>query len=497
MARDGRPGLARHAGRRTLSIANLEGLHFRDLAIFERRARRAPRAAYDAPVRRLAGCGRRIGAAAEREAPDGAQGRGDAGDGAGRPDGPLTGRVRSPSAGRAHGARIGAASGGPRRRRRAMRDEIEPMRTVSETVWDPFVRLFHWGLAGCVAAAAVTGFLLDATWIEVHLWAGTVGLTLVAARTLWGFWGPTHARFADFVTGPRAALAHLRDLRDGRVHRHRGHNPLGGLMVVTLMTVVALLALTGALAYGGVLKSGPFAFAASFAEGRTAREIHEALAIGLLALVALHVGGVVFESRRLRENLARAMIDGRKAVRPGDAPTRPVRARTGAAILVGAGVFAVTAAVAGKLAERPAANMPVATLDPTYVAECGACHTAYHPSLLPRASWRALMAGLDDHFGEDAWLPEETVAEIGAWLDANAAESADTLPANLLRRVNPENPIAITATPFWTRMHAEIPDAVFASAPVGGRGRCQACHADAASGRFHPSAIAIPKETTR
>jgi cytochrome b len=369
--------------------------------------------------------------------------------------------------------------------------------TAVEMVWDRFVRLFHWGLAACVAIAAVTGFLLGATWIDVHLWAGTVGLALVAARTLWGVWGPTHARFADFFTGPRAALAHLRDLRAGRVHRHRGHNPLGGLMVLALMGVVGLLALTGALAYGGVLKSGPFAFAESFAAGWTAREIHEALAIALLALVALHVGGVVFESRRLRENLARAMVDGRKAIRPGDVLSHPVHARAATAVLLGSGAFIVAASVAGKLSELPAPNMPVATLDPTYAAECGACHAAYNPSLMPRVSWSVLMSGLDDHFGEDAWLPDDTAAQIGAWLEANAAETADTKAANLFRRVNPENPIAITATPFWTRTHADIPDAVFAAAPVGGRAQCPACHGDAAAGLFHPSNIAIPEETTR
>jgi hypothetical protein len=269
------------------------------------------------------------------------------------------------------------------------------------------------------------------------------------------------------------------------------------MMVVALMVVVSLLALTGAVALGGVLKSGPLAFAAPFAAGWTAREIHEALAIALLALVWLHVGGVAVESLRLRENLVRAMIDGFKAVRPDDALARPVKARTATALLIGAGAFLVAAAVAGKLGQLPAPAMPVATLDPVYVEECGACHTAYHPSLLPRPSWARLMGELDDHFGEDASLPGDTTAGIAAWLDAHAAETADTKPANLLRRVDPGNPIAITATPFWRRTHAAIPDAVFAAAPVRGRGQCPACHADAASGRFHPAEIAIPKETDR
>ena len=91
-------------------------------------------------------------------------------------------------------------------------------------------------------------------------------------------------------------------------------------------------------------------------------------------------------------------------------------------------------------------------------------------------------------------LDDATAGRIAAWLDANAAETADTLPANRLVRPDPAHPLAITATPFWTRVHSDIPDAVFSARAVGGRSQCSSCHADAAAGLFHPAAIAIPKE---
>ncbi|NJL73594.1 MAG: hypothetical protein HC888_19780, partial [Candidatus Competibacteraceae bacterium] len=182
-------------------------------------------------------------------------------------------------------------------------------------VWDRFVRLFHWSLAASVATAAATGFLVGATWADVHVVAGTSAVALVAARLVWGVLGSTHARFSDFLVGPRAVISHLRGIAAGASVRHRGHNPLGGWMIVALMLVVAGLAMTGVVVLGGVAKSGPLAYATSFSVGWTVREWHEAAAFVLLGLVALHVAGAVAESLRSRENLVRSMIEGTKVAR--------------------------------------------------------------------------------------------------------------------------------------------------------------------------------------
>lgn len=364
-------------------------------------------------------------------------------------------------------------------------------------VWDVFVRAFHWSLVAAMAVAGVTGFLLDSPWIAWHVWGGAAAAALISARLIWGFTGPTHARFADFVTGPRAALTHLREaLRGEAGHRHRGHNPLGALMVLGLMAVVALIALTGAVVLGGVFKTGPLAFAASYDLGQSVKEAHALLANLMLAMIALHVGGVIYESRRSRENLALAMIDGEKEVRPGDAPVKRLRARPLAALALGAVVLGGGTALGLNLADRPAFGAAVATLDETYAEECGACHLPHNPSLLPRASWAQLMAGLDDHFGENAALDDATTAELAAWLDAHAAESADTKPSHRLRAVDPQKPFQITASPYWVRKHRAIADATFASRAVGGKGQCAACHGDGEAGRFYPANISIPKEKT-
>jgi cytochrome b len=360
-------------------------------------------------------------------------------------------------------------------------------------VWDTAVRVFHWSLVTMVTVALVTGLLLLPTWITLHLVAGTAAAALIVARVVWGLWGPGAARFASFVSGPRKLLAHCRELAAGTARRHLSHNPLGGAMIVAMFVVVILLALTGAVAEGGVLKSGPLAFMTTFAAGWTVRGIHQLIAYVLLGMVVLHLGGVVFESRRSHENLARAMVDGHKPARPGDiAPPRavahPVLAGSVAALLLLAGTGVIYA-----LAQRPGLGVPRGPLDPVYADECGACHIAYHPSLAPAATWSAIMSDLTHHFGDNAALDAATSERIRKYLLNHSAERYDTLPANRLRRTDPADPLRITATPFWQRRHRHIPDSVFASRQVVARSNCAACHEDAASGLFAPSAIEIPE----
>lgn len=355
-------------------------------------------------------------------------------------------------------------------------------------VWDRFIRSFHWGLVASVGLAAATGFLLGADVLVWHLIGGGIAAALVIARLVWGMTGNGYARFSSFLTGPREILAHLRG-----GPRHLGHNPLGGLMVIALIAMILALALSGLLVLGGTLKTGPFAFV-TYASGSTAKELHEALATTLLVMVGLHLGGVVLETLRGRENLARAMVTGRKEARAGDhtpaaRPARPVLALSAIiAATLGLGTIGMG------LASKPAQGVPVASWDAETQEECTACHMGYHPSLLPAASWRALTANLDNHFGEDASLSPDMTARITDWLTANAADTADSYPAHRLARVNAEAPYTLTRTRFWTRRHSDIPDAVFARKSVSSRSNCAACHADAETGWFSPFSISIPKE---
>lgn len=182
-------------------------------------------------------------------------------------------------------------------------------------VWDPLVRIFHWSLVLFFFIA----YLSEDEFETLHVWAGYSVAALVAFRLLWGLIGTRHARFSDFVQSPRGVWNYLVAIPAGKARRYIGHNPAGGAMVIAL-----LLALTGTVVFGMATlgadeNAGPLAgtWLASFNE-HTLKEIHEFFANSTLALVFLHVAGVLFSSLHHRENLVRSMIHGRKEARADD-----------------------------------------------------------------------------------------------------------------------------------------------------------------------------------
>lgn len=197
-------------------------------------------------------------------------------------------------------------------------------------VWDPLIRIGHWVLVGGFAIAYLTEG--EPEWL--HSWAGYAVAATVALRVVWGFVGPERARFASFVTTPVKGLRYLRALLHGGAPRHVGHSPAGGLMTVALLAMLAATSWTGMILYAQEDNAGPLApwygatveAAAPQAtalrhdddddhhEGRgdSVEDLHAVLSNVTLALIVLHIAGVMLASRVHGENLPRAMIDGRK-----------------------------------------------------------------------------------------------------------------------------------------------------------------------------------------
>jgi cytochrome b len=177
-------------------------------------------------------------------------------------------------------------------------------------VWDPLIRVFHWTLVTAFAVA----WLTEDEFLDLHVYAGYTIMVLLAIRLLWGFIGTRHARFSDFVRPPREAITYVKQLLAARAKRHLGHNPAGGLMIIVLLISLMLSSITG-LAIYGVEGFGPLA--APFThygiwDDHLLEEVHEFFANFTLALVVVHLFGVVLGSLIHRENLVRAMFNGLK-----------------------------------------------------------------------------------------------------------------------------------------------------------------------------------------
>ena len=224
-----------------------------------------------------------------------------------------------------------------------MQPSQEQMRAAMKKikVWDLAVRLTHLSFGLLILAAFLTSDDDDDTPLHVRI--GLVLLAVVLFRVVWGFTGTPHARFQDFVRGPRAVLATLRGMMRGRPEHVIGHNPVGALMVVTLLGLMLVTAECGVLVSLGPEWAGPLAI--SHAAADALKELHEVTAWSIPVLVAFHVVGVVLSSVLEKQNLIKGMITGFKTA-PIDTPLeapRPLARAAGfaTAVLTGLGVALV------------------------------------------------------------------------------------------------------------------------------------------------------------
>jgi mono/diheme cytochrome c family protein len=131
-----------------------------------------------------------------------------------------------------------------------------------------------------------------------------------------------------------------------------------------------------------------------------------------------------------------------------------------------------------------------------YASECGACHMAYQPGLMPADSWKPLMAKLDDHFGENAELPNLKRQELLDYLVSNSADKVQyTRSARIATSLRHGRalPTRITEIPYIAAKHKEIPDRLIAGNPkVGSLSNCAACHIKAGSGVYNEHSVSIP-----
>ena len=130
-----------------------------------------------------------------------------------------------------------------------------------------------------------------------------------------------------------------------------------------------------------------------------------------------------------------------------------------------------------------------------YKEECGSCHFAYQPGLLPARSWEKIMSGLASHFGDNAELSPGIHKQILSYLTANSADKVnDRRSKKIMRSIAPTvTPVRITDTPYIRHKHDEIPSRLIAgNDKVASLSRCEACHQTADKGFYNESQIRIP-----
>ncbi|MBR9883236.1 MAG: hypothetical protein GYB21_06110 [Oceanospirillales bacterium] len=193
--------------------------------------------------------------------------------------------------------------------------------TQTRPVWDIFIRLFHWTLAGTIVFAwwsAEQG----GNWMTAHMLAGYTILSLILFRLIWGFIGTPYARFASFVKAPGHTLQYFKTAMRREEPHYTGHNPLGGWMVIALILLCTLQATSGLFATDDIFTEGPLSSWVSSGTASLMTAIHEANFNLLLGAIFLHLAGVIYHQRFKGEPLVQGMIHGRKPVSGGYSDVR-------------------------------------------------------------------------------------------------------------------------------------------------------------------------------
>jgi len=150
----------------------------------------------------------------------------------------------------------------------------------------------------------------------------------------------------------------------------------------------------------------------------------------------------------------------------------------GAAAWLAAVLGAATLPAHADEADRPAVSSPL------YRDECGTCHVAFAPRLLPAQSWQRVMGQLSNHYAVDASIDAARARELLAWLQAHAADGHRAA-------VPPHD--RITESAWFLSEHKEVPAAVWQRPAVRKPSNCGACHTRADEGSFRERDIVIPK----
>ncbi|NOU00779.1 MAG: cytochrome B [Gallionella sp.] len=170
-------------------------------------------------------------------------------------------------------------------------------------IWDVPTRVFHWLLVGSFAGAYYTAD--SERYRDIHVMLGYILLGLIVFRIFWGFGGTRYARFSSFMFKPSEVVAYLISLVKRKPADYLGHNPAGSVAIWLLLLFGITSGVTGVMALKDI-------------GGDIVVEWHDWVSESMLAIVIVHVLGVLVSSVMHRENLVRSMITGFKAGEPNE-----------------------------------------------------------------------------------------------------------------------------------------------------------------------------------
>lgn len=182
-----------------------------------------------------------------------------------------------------------------------------------QLVWDLPLRLFHWLLVASLIAQWLTAEVLENA-TQWHAYIGYFTLGLILFRVIWGFAGTRHSKFSSFMGSPKAIFHYTKSLFSENYKAHVGHNPLGGLLLPSVLILVGLQAVSGLFVTDDIIFNGPYYASVGTQVQEVMQTIHHSIFDWLLYLIGLHLLALLFYKFKLKQSLVKPMIDGKKQV---------------------------------------------------------------------------------------------------------------------------------------------------------------------------------------
>lgn len=171
------------------------------------------------------------------------------------------------------------------------------------TVWDGFIRFFHWSL---VVLIAVLYFSAENSLMELHFVAGFSLIALIVSRLIWGFIGSDSAKLSALFHTPKAVFQALA----GKPQLKPGHNASGSYMVLLFFVLLLTQGISGLMTSDDIMYDGPLVGVVDYSWSELAAAIHKQLFDGILIAIVLHIAAIVIYKLK-GKSLLPAMITGK------------------------------------------------------------------------------------------------------------------------------------------------------------------------------------------
>ena len=353
-------------------------------------------------------------------------------------------------------------------------------------IWSLPTRVFHALFVIFILLAFISA--QEDRWLNFHAFTGYAVLILIVFRVCWGFIGPKHSLFKDFPIGKTNVKDFLNHIFEEN-QKYLGHNPLASYVMISMFIVGFFTIFTGILAFGIQEGKGILSFLNSsfFKEMELFGEVHEIFTTLFMVLIIAHVSGVLLDRvLHKKQETLKSIVTGYKVTLKNESIKLNIYQKMFSLLMfiffIGFLVFNFynpkNILIASKYEK-----IDYKVQNELFVKECASCHTLYPPSVLPKKSWELIMSDLENHFGDDASIDEESNKNILAFLLKNSAETSSMESSfKFLESIQNQDIIALSKTTYWEKTHKDIPKELFENKNIKSKTNCKACHSDIEKG---------------